>query len=228
VAGPQRWSSGLFRFLDELAVNNDRSWFKANRDHYENDVRRPALDFIVAMGPQLRRISPHFEADPRPVGGSLFRIYRDIRFSQDKSPYKDHVGIQFRHEAGRSVHAPGYYVHLQPRNCFVAVGIWRPDTPAAKRIRSAIADRPQIWAKAVARLDEAGWQQTGESLKRPPQGFPKDHPLVEELMRKSWIAVAPLRQSDVVRADFPRRLGDRMLPSRPYLEFLSRALDLPF
>jgi uncharacterized protein (TIGR02453 family) len=219
----------LFRFLDDLAAHNERDWFQAHRERYEQDVRQPALAFIVAMGPELRRLSPHLEADPRPTGGSLFRIHRDIRFSRDKSPYKDHTGIQFRHEAGKDAHAPGLYLHLKPRECFVGAGIWRPDTGAARRIRTAIAGDPGGWRAALRDLDRAGdWEQYGERLKRPPRGFDADHALVEELKRKTWITMTPLTQREVTRADFPARLGERLRPTRRYLGFLCAALDLPF
>lgn len=83
-------------------LENTREWFAANEERFESDVKRPALQFIVDFGPHLHRISPHFRADPRPVGGSLFRIYRDVRFSRDQSPYKTHAGLHFRHEAGKT------------------------------------------------------------------------------------------------------------------------------
>src|SRR5688572_21278461 len=118
----------LFQFLRELKANNDRSWFQANKGHYESDVKQPLLEFIADFGPPLREISEHFDADPGPVGGSLFRIYRDTRFSRDKTPYKTHAAAHFRHERGKDVHAPGFYLHLEPDNVFAACGIWHPDS----------------------------------------------------------------------------------------------------
>ena len=82
----------FFRFLRELKKNNNREWFQANKQRYEKEVRDPALQFIADFAPHLKKINSHFLADPRPNGGSLFRIYRDIRFSADKSPYKTHLG----------------------------------------------------------------------------------------------------------------------------------------
>ena len=128
----------LFGFLRELAENNDREWFKAHQDEYEQYVREPALEFITDFAKPLEKISPHFVADSRTVGGSLFRIQRDTRFSKDKTPYKTNVGIQFRHEFGRDVHAPGFYLHLEPDNVFMGAGMWHPDGGSLKRIRDAI------------------------------------------------------------------------------------------
>src|SRR5918996_1661223 len=140
----------LFRFLRDLEANNDRTWFNANKDRYEREVRDPALDFVEDFAPRLAEISQHFVADPRPSGGSLFRIHRDTRFSKDKSPYKTHVGIHFRHELAKHAHTPGFYLHLQPGSVFVGVGIWHPDPPALLRIREAIAGDPSAWRRATA------------------------------------------------------------------------------
>ena len=138
----------LFEFFRDLKQNNNKQWFQSNKERYEQQVRLPLQRFIMAFQRPLRRISPHYRADPRPVGGSLFRIYRDVRFSPDKSPYKTHGGIQFRHEAGKDVHAPGFYLHLEPANVFAAVGIWHPDSTALGRIRQALADDPKAWLQA--------------------------------------------------------------------------------
>jgi uncharacterized protein (TIGR02453 family) len=101
------FSPELFSFLAELRANNNRDWFAANKDRYEEDLLEPALAFIAAFAPRLEKISPHFRAEARPSGGSLFRIYRDTRFSKDKSPYKTNVGIHFRHEQAKDAYAPG-------------------------------------------------------------------------------------------------------------------------
>lgn len=100
----------LFSFFRDLKKNNDRDWFEANRARYERDVREPLLAFTDAFAEPLYKISPHFRAEPKKVGGSLFRIFRDVRFSKDKSPYKTHAGVHFRHERARDVHAPGFYL----------------------------------------------------------------------------------------------------------------------
>ena len=137
-----------FRFLDDLSANNDRDWFQANKARYEGDVKEPALRFIADFAPHLQEISPHFRADPRANGGSLFRIYRDTRFSKDKIPYKTHTGIHFRHESAKDAHTPGFYLHIEPGGSFVGCGIWRPGSPTLTMIRQAITDDPDAWAQA--------------------------------------------------------------------------------
>src|SRR5438046_6848292 len=111
---PAHFDKATFTFLRELKTHNDRDWFAANKARYLATVQGPALRFIADFAPRLAKITQRLVADPRPVGGSLMRIYRDTRFSKDKAPLKTNVGIQFRHEAGKDVHAPGIYLHLEP------------------------------------------------------------------------------------------------------------------
>jgi uncharacterized protein (TIGR02453 family) len=120
----------FFAFFRELKANNDRAWFEANKSRFRETVQAPMSDFITAMALHLSRVSKEFVADPRPNGGSMFRIHRDIRFSRDKRPYKEHGACQFRHRLGRDVHAPGFYVHLAPKEVFVGGGLWMPDPDA--------------------------------------------------------------------------------------------------
>src|SRR5262245_12111639 len=197
------FSPALFTYRRDLKKNNDRDWFKANKARYDEAVLEPALAFIEDFEPHLHAISSHFVADPRPVGGSLFRIYRDTRFSKDKSPYKTHTGIHFRHELAKSAHAPGFYLHLEPGQVFLGAGIWRPDREPLAQIRTAIAEDPDRWkrttrAKAFAGLYELG----GDSLKRAPAGFDPEHPLLDELRRKDFIAVRTLSDKDACSRGF--------------------------
>jgi uncharacterized protein (TIGR02453 family) len=215
----------LFRFLSDLKANNDREWFAANKDRYEEHVRGPALDFVADFAPRLEKISTHFVADPRPSGGSLFRIHRDTRFSKDKSPYKPYVGIQFRHELAKSAHTPGFYLHLQPGSVFVGVGIWHPDSPTLGRIREAIVDDPQAWRRATAGKT---WRLAGESLKRAPAGFDPEHPLIEDLKRKNVVAAVELTQKDACAPGFIARFGATCKETSPLVRFVCKALDLPY
>jgi uncharacterized protein (TIGR02453 family) len=213
----------LFTFLKDLKANNDRAWFAANKDRYEEHVRGPALDFIEDFAPRLEKISPHFVADPRPSGGSLFRIHRDTRFSKDKSPYKPYTGIRFSHERAKDAHAPGFYVHLQPGSVFVAAGIWHPDSPTLGRIREAIAEDPQGWRRATRTLELGG-----DSLKRAPGGFDPDHPLIADLKRKDFIAYVEMTQKDACAAGFLDRFAGTCKDTSSLVRFVCKALDLPY
>jgi uncharacterized protein (TIGR02453 family) len=197
------FSPELFAFLRDLADNNDRDWFAANKERYAADVQEPALAFIEDVGMRLPEVSRHFVADARTTGGSLFRIYRDVRFAKDKSPYKTQVGIQFRHARSRDVHAPGFYLNLEPERVFMACGSWRPERDTLHAVRTAIAAKPKRWQAIIEEPKFAErFTLGGESLKRPPAGFDRDHPLIEDLKRKDFIASANLTEADVTASGF--------------------------
>jgi len=186
------------------------------------------LRFIGDLAEPLRRISPVIVADPRPVGGSLFRIHRDTRFSKDKSPYKSHIGAFFRHRAARDVHAPGFYLHLEPGRVFAGAGLWRPDSPARQRIRTAIVDNAGLWRKITrGRAFRAAGSLEGESAKRPPRGFDPEHPLIEDLKRKDVTVIARWDENEALRPAFLQRYLRFCRATAPLNEFLARALDLP-
>ncbi len=219
----------LFKFLRDLAANNDRKWFKAHQDDYERFVREPALDFITDVGDRLEKISPHFVADSRKVGGSLFRIQRDTRFSKDKTPYKINTGLQFRHEAAGDAHAPGFYLHLQPGGCFMGTGLWRPESRVAYLIREQIDDDQPGWRKAaMSKKFTSTFNLEGDSLKRPPRGYDADHPLITDLKRKDFIASTKLTQKQVTSNDFAYEFLGLCKQSAPFMRFLCGAVDVPF
>ena len=219
----------IFEFLLELRANNSREWFQANKDRYERDVKEPLLGFIEDFRPLLSSISSHFVADARANGGSMFRIYRDVRFSKDKSPYKTQAAAHFRHEAGKTAHAPGFYLHLAPGEVGAGVGIWRPDTPALTKIRNAIVSDPGAWEKAAKDPVLLGeFSIGGDSLKRPPKGFDADHPYVEDLKRKDHIAWVDLDEDDAVSPGFLDEFADICRQAAPFVRFLTTAVDLPF
>jgi len=226
---PPRFTAALFDFLRELRANNDREWFQRNKARYERDVRTPALLFIEAVGPALHRVSRHVVADPRPVGGSMFRINRDIRFSADKSPYKTALGISFGHERGRAGPAPGFYLHVEPGESFAGGGVHMPDTATLNRIRDAIVADTRGWKRAVESPAVAPlFTYYGELLKRAPQGYPADHPYAEHLRRKSFTWHTRFSESDVCAADFMDRYVDACRTANPLMRFLAGALDVPW
>ncbi len=223
------FSPKLFEFLRELEANNDRGWFLANRARYEEHVRGPALRFVADFAPRLAALSRRFRADPRPVGGSLFRIQRDVRFSRDKSPYKTHVGIQFRHESAGDVHAPGFYVHLEPGELWIGGGVWHPDPDVTRRIREAIAAHPDRWRRAAhAPAFARRFELDGDALKRVPPGYPPDHPFADDLKLKDFVAGASPDDDAATRPRFIDDVAELFRALAPFMRFLCRALDLPF
>ncbi len=223
------FSPELFAFLRDLSANNDREWFTANKPRYVADVQEPALAFVEDVGVRLPELSRHFVADARTTGGSLFRIHRDVRFSKDKSPYKTNIGIQFRHARSRDVHAPGFYLNLEPDRVFMACGSWRPDRDTLHAFRTAIAAKPGRW-RAV--IDEPPFSEHftlgGESLKRPPAGFDRDHPQIEDLKRKDFIASVALTEADVTGDGFLDQFLELCGAADPFMRFLCESARVAY
>lgn len=219
----------LFSFMEELSANNRREWFQENKDRYEQYVLQPSLEFIAAIQKPIIKVSPVITAVPKRVGGSLMRIYRDTRFSKDKTPFKSNVGIHFRHELGKDIHAPGLYVHLEPGNCFLGAGLWMPPSEPLAKIRQAIADNSKAWKRV--REDKkfvAKFKFDGEPLKSAPRGYAKDHPMIEEIKSKSFAAMATIKQSELTSSACIATIVDYFRDSRPLMRFLCEALDLPW
>lgn len=216
-------------YLDELDKNNSRDWFHENKSRYEDLIRTPALKFIHDMENELNHISPHFLATAKKVGGSLMRVHRDVRFSKDKTPYKTNVGIQFRHEMGRDVHAPGFYLHIEPGDCFIGVGIWRPDSDALGKIRDSIIERDKVWLDAINdKAFKKNFELSGESLKTAPRGYNKMHPLIKDLRRKDFIAISTVDEKEVLSKNFKDHIIKRFTEAELYMQFLCKSLSLSY
>ncbi len=223
------FSTQCMPFLRELALNNNKAWFNENKDRYERFVREPALLFIEAMAERLPEISPRFRAVAKKSGGSLMRVYRDTRFSKDKTPYKTNIGIQFRHELGKDVHAPGFYVHVEPENCFLGAGIWHPDPKTLGRIRDFIVDNPSAWKSARG---EKGlgpdFPLVGESLQRPPRGYPAGHELIADLKRKDFIACRDFDCAEISRGSLPEFVTNGYRQADALMRYLCEAVDVDY
>jgi uncharacterized protein (TIGR02453 family) len=222
-------SADLFKFLKELKAHNRRDWFLKNKDRYEAEVRDPVLNLIAELRPRLSKISPHFVVDPSPSGGSMMRIYRDVRFSKDKSPYKTSVSAHFWHGHGKEGRTPAFYLHLEPDRTFIGGGVWRPDPEGVRKIREAIVTRTSAWKKAVTgRSLGTGCGMAGESLKRPPPGFDPAHPFIEDLKRKDFAITLPLKDADLAGPKASDVVADGLKSAAPFIRFVTEALGLPF
>ena len=216
-------------FLQELRKNNNRSWFNDNKARYEEQVLDIALQFIESMQDPLHEIAPHFTAIPKRMGGSLMRVYRDTRFSKDKTPYKTNIGIQFRHERAKDVHAPGYYLHVDPEQVFLGVGLWRPEAAALAAIRQRISDKQTEWRRARDdRTFRRHFELGGQSLTRPPRGYAKDHPLIEDIRRKDFIAVKNMALEEATAPRFQQKVETSFKAATPLMQFLCKAVGVPF
>ena len=220
---------GSLSFLEQLAIHNNKEWFNANKDGYERLIREPALALIEEMGSRLTGLSPHFNAIAKKSGGSLMRVYRDIRFAKDKTPYKTNIGIQFRHELGKDVHTPGFYLHIEPGNCFIGAGIWHPDSRTLTKIRDFIHDNPAAWKDALnQKTFKRNFSLEGDSLTRPPRGYPVDHELMVDLKRKDFIACKGYQSSEIGKRTLPQFLMRNFKHTDPFMRYLCTALEVPY
>jgi uncharacterized protein (TIGR02453 family) len=186
MAGFRGFRPAAFRFLRDLARNNEKAWFEGNRDVYEREVRDPMRLIVETLDARLGSIAPEIVGDPK---RSVFRIHRDVRFSRDKSPYKTNAGAWFYHrDAGRKVGrvaeggGAGFYFHIDPTTCFMAGGIWMPARLALLRIREAIAAQP----RALARLTSA------PGFRRRFDGLSEEAKLLVDRLCRDFELLVPL------------------------------------
>lgn len=226
MSNKAKFSPALFKFLDELKKHNDREWFAEHKAEYERVVVAPFLEFILRIRQPLMAISPYLVADERAHGGSLRRIYRDIRFSKNKAPFKTNAAAVFWHRSAKD-RAPGIYLHLQPGDSFAAAGLWQPEPPDLLTVRQAIAAEPKVWHKALNATAPA-WSRGGERLLRPPKGFSPTHPEIEELKYKNFVVSAKLTEKQICSAGFADHFVKLCRDLSPMLGFLNHALDIPW
>lgn len=217
----RHFGPGLFAFFRDLKAHNTREWFADNKPRFVDEVEAPMQQFITDLAPRLRRISPRFKADPRRVGGSMFRIHRDTRFSHDKTPYKTAIAARFVHDAKGQESVPGFYLHLSPARSVGGGGIYHPDARSLQRIRETIARAPKEWRDLARELDVEG-----DTLKRVPAGFDKDHPLADDLKRKDHYVMSPFSVRQVTAPGFLDAYVDECARVAPLTRFLTRAMGL--
>jgi uncharacterized protein (TIGR02453 family) len=220
----------FFKFFKALAKNNNREWFNEHKSEYLESVVEPMSIFIEEMAPRLHRISGHFIADPKPNGGSMFRIYRDVRFSKDKSPYKLHAACQFRHELGKDAHTPGFYVHMSPEEVVFGGGIWMPPNSELTKIRDTIVDNPQEWhrIKTSKTIKKLCGGISGDGLKRPPKGYDPEHQHIEDLKRKSFFIMRHEKPDIIYNKTFIDEVEKTFKAAKPLMQYICFAQNIPF
>lgn len=227
---PSYFSDASLTFLRGLARTNTKPWFEAHREQYEESVRQPFLRLIGDLQPALAQVSEHFRADPRTQGGSLFRIYRDARFSNDKSPYKAWQGARLFHARRREVPAPSFYLHLQPGHSFIGAGLWHPEPETQRKVRQFIFDNPLTWkaaahASAVRRSFSLAQD---EKMVRPPRGFPADFVFLDDLKQRNWVLVRTLDDATMTGPRLRGSVEKDLARLGPFVDYLCAALDLEF
>jgi uncharacterized protein (TIGR02453 family) len=224
------FSDRSLRFLRALARNNNREWFHGHKTDYETHVRAPFQRLLSDLQPDLRQVSEHYRAEPKTVGGSLFRIQRDTRFAHDKSPYKGWQGARLFHARCREVDAPSFYLHLQPGGCFVGAGLWHPEPDTLRRIRQFIVDNPGSWQAAAHApafrsryaLDES------DKLVRNPRGYPPDFAFIDDLRRRNFVGYRMIEDSVMLGPRLRSTLAKDLQALAPLTDYLCASLDLEF
>jgi uncharacterized protein (TIGR02453 family) len=220
------FSPELFEFLAELADHNDRPWFEANRHRYEDHVKQACFTFVEEVAGPLAGLSTRFEAVPRIQGGSVFRIHRDTRFTKDPAPYRTSAAMRIGISGVGDVHTAGLYLSLEPGRSTTGAGFWKPSSGVAQRVRANIDARPDQWSGAVAALPP-GWElMRVDSLVRAPKDYPADHPFVDDLRLKSFVASGSLDDAAVLGDHFPETWIGMVERAIPLLVFLCDAVDV--
>lgn len=212
-----------FDFIKELAKNNNREWFAANKQRYEELREQDLFPFIAQLIKELAAIDPEFSADTEPKK-ALLRIYRDIRFSPNKDPYKKHYGIAFDIK-GYSETTQSYYLHIEQGNSFFGAGFWQPEAHILKMVREEIDYNGSEFLevvnnkefKSVFKLSEEG------KLKKAPKGYESDHPQIEWLKLKSFAAMYPIADSEFLKPGIVNKLKTAFAAVQPFILFLRKA-----
>lgn len=207
----------MFPFLEELARNNNREWFTANKPRFERDVKAPLLAFVTAFAPRMAAIDSEALCDAK----SIFRIYRDTRFGGDKTPYKTHAAAQFSRGRDRGPAGTGYYLHLEPGGSFFAGGLWAPEPRIAALIRTAIDRHQEEW---VAGREQAGGIEGEQFLARVPKPFAADHPLALDLRRKSFTAWTRIPDHEILGHRVVDVVAGHATRIAPLVKFLATAV----
>jgi uncharacterized protein (TIGR02453 family) len=177
------------KFLCEISENNEKAWFDAHRSEYQSAYVEPALAFIDAIGPRLRKIAPSVNYEPK-INGSLFRINRDIRFARDKRPYKDHIDLWFWHGDKRGWDSPGFFFRMLSDRLILGAGMHRFEKAQLERFRAAVLEPKsgKALAKVVAEIRSAGYEVGGATRKAVPRGFDPAHERAEYLLHEGLFA----------------------------------------
>lgn len=216
-----------FVFFKKLKKNNNREWFHQNKALYDKTKEEftilisSVIKYLGKNDVQIASLQPQ---------KTIFRIYRDVRFSKDKTPYKTHISAYLNRE-GKNINTPGYYIHLEPDNCFISAGLYYPDTAQLKMVRQEIDYNLKDFAKI---LSSRKLKQTftdglsfDDSLSRPPKGYSYDNPAIEYLKLKSIIITRDLDAHLFLEKDAPKIIAGYLNAATPLIRFLQEALSEP-
>jgi len=211
-------------FLRKLKRNNNRQWFEKHKAEFETDVKLPMQSIIASLQPCFDSFAPQFDINPK---RSLFRIYRDIRFSKDKTPYKTHVAAHFvLRGKPKGLEGSGFYLHIEPGEVFVGGGIYMPDGDQLKRIRQSIAERSKeflsiVQSKSFVRRFK---KIDGEKLQKVPRGYDPNHLMAEWLKLKQFFVGVEWNEETCRKKSFVKEVAKVYEEANPLVLFLNDAL----
>jgi uncharacterized protein (TIGR02453 family) len=211
-------------FMKRLKRNNNRPWFEKHKEEYETFVKLPMQSLIVALHPHFEVFAPEFDIHPKK---SLFRIYRDVRFSKDKTPYKTHVAAHFvLRGKPKGVEGSGYYLHIEPGEVFLGGGVYMPDGDQLKKIRKAIVGQPDRFLSIFEQKEfkKIFKRLQGEKLQRVPQGYEPDHPMAEWLKYKQFFVWVEWGEARSFREKFVTDVAEVFEAATPLVRFLNEAM----
>jgi len=210
-------------FLKRLKRNNNRDWFLKNKAVYEDSVQEPMVQLVEALADEFRRFAPEIAATPKQ---SLFRIYRDTRFSKDKSPYKTHVAASFRARGLDRHEGAGFYFHIAPTELWIGGGLWRPETEILRHVREHIAGNHQRLAKIVSgkTFRKFFGGLSGEQSSRVPRGYAANHPAERFLRYKDLIAARALAPEEATKPKFVAILAETFEAMHPLVRFINEPI----
>ncbi len=211
------------KFLHELKSHNQREWFQARKEVYDNKIKAPMSELVLVLGEALREIAPELDTDPKKA---MYRIYRDVRFSADKSPYKTHVAAKFGPRGVGKFMGGGTYFHFSDDELLVGGGIYAPGPPELLAVRQHVAENADEYRRITSdkKFRRAFKQVEGERLKRMPKGFPADHPAADLLLYKQFLVFTYLPVEIVETPRFAKEVLKNFELMLPFLRFLNRPL----
>jgi uncharacterized protein (TIGR02453 family) len=232
LAGFAGFRPAALRFFRSLKRHNERAWFEEHRATWEQEVLDPMREFVEEMDDRLARHAPEIFGDARL---SIFRNYRDVRFSHDKRPYKTHAACWFYHrdsdaKVGHDGGGAGFYFHLEPGGGEIGGGLWRPGPPVLRKLRDAIAADPKGFARAADSLSmrrRYDGIDTNYMLTRLPRGFDASHPAARWLRYQSFTAGRTMTDAEMIRPDLAKRVALEYAALRPLVRWLNAAVGLP-
>jgi uncharacterized protein (TIGR02453 family) len=212
------------QFLRKLKRNNTRAWFENHKQEYEEFLKLPMQSFIFSLQPYFAAFAPEFDLSPK---RSIFRIYRDIRFSNDKTPYKTHIAAHFvLRGKEKGFVGSGYYFHIEPGEVFIGGGIYMPDSDQLKGIRKALAQHSDEFLSIIdsRRFKKRFGKLEGNRLQRIPKGYEESHPMAEWLKLKQFFAGKSLPETSSHKASLVDTIAAISEDAAPLVKFLNRAV----